>query len=196
MSAHRRDTSGETAQQNHRKEAHLKANCGRSLTRTTQQRQRRNEHEHDEGRRKTEVLEFGRISSARFSIFWKTFQPLFISFLFDLEQMWVHIFMSTDIIFDYLLPASQEDICNRIEWSKALRQGKYPSILLSLYLEMNKHYYDRMDVSSFSNTFGVKVIKEIFFSPHKLYVYCYRKLHLTSPDCFGSLSMATRFVFA
>lgn len=68
MSAHRRDTSGETAQQNHRKEAHLKANCGRSLTRTTQQRQRRNEHEHDEGRRKTEVLEFGRISSA---IFWK-----------------------------------------------------------------------------------------------------------------------------
>lgn len=71
MPAHRRDTSGETAQQNHRKEAHLKANCGRSLTRTTQQRQRRNEHEHDEGRRKTEVLESGRISSARFSIFWK-----------------------------------------------------------------------------------------------------------------------------
>ena len=93
------------------------------------------------------------------------------------------------------LPASKEDICNRIEWSKALRQGKYPSILLSLYLEMNKHYYDRMDVSSFSSTFGVKVIKEIFFSPHKLYVYCYRKLHLTSLDCFGSLSMATRLVF-
>ena len=82
MPAHRRDTSGETAQQNHRKEAHLKANCGRSLTRTTQQRQRRNE-----GRRKTEVIESGRISSARLSIFWKTFQPLFISFLFDLEQM-------------------------------------------------------------------------------------------------------------
>ena len=61
------------------------------------------------------------------------------------------------------LPASQEDICNRIEWSKALRQGKYPSILLSLYLEMNNHYYDRMDASSFSSTFGVKVIKEIFF---------------------------------
>ena len=71
MPAHRRDTSGETAQQNHRKEVHLKANCGRSLTRTTQQRQRRNEHEHDEGRRKTEVLESGRISSARFSIFCK-----------------------------------------------------------------------------------------------------------------------------
>lgn len=66
MPAHRRDTSGETAQQNHRKKAHLKANCGRSLTRTTQQRQRRNE-----GRRKTEVIESGRISSARFSIFWK-----------------------------------------------------------------------------------------------------------------------------
>ena len=66
MPAHRRDISGETAQQNNRKEAHLKANCGRSLTRTTQQRQRRNE-----GRRKTEVIESGRISSARFSIFCK-----------------------------------------------------------------------------------------------------------------------------
>ena len=28
---------------------------------------------------------------------------------------------------------------------------------------MNKHYYDRMDVTSFSSTFGVKVIKEKFF---------------------------------
>lgn len=113
MPAHRRDTSGETAQQNHRKEAHLKANCGRSLTRTTQQRQRRNE-----GRRKTEVIESGRISSARFSIFWKTFQPLFISFLFDLEQMWVHIFMSTDIIFDYLKLASSIPYLHvQLSWS-------------------------------------------------------------------------------
>ena len=65
MPAHRRDISGETAQQNNRKEAHLKANCGRSLTRTTQQRQRRNE-----GRRKD--------GSYRI---WKNFGRTFLYFL-------------------------------------------------------------------------------------------------------------------